>query len=437
MTTPSCQALTSTIACADQTRLKYFDNRSISNDDSWLGEDEIIAKLASLDCLVETPATGTPTPQPSSSPKQAPLVLITTTGDGVTSTSGTDALGVSRSVLAKLIQACGFPRQLTTIYLLRHPHLSRHVHYAEDEITPAAVLCLLSSRNEDLALDLHARCIAKASTLALYPAHILTIILARLVETNTEWLYKIWDAVDRVENATGMHPTSWARQVPNNLRRGDYSSILQELHALNVELCLAHTVMAFANQLGAFCSETLITVNSLEQVAGYLPLKAGQMSNLTEQNEYNHEVCRNSREKLKELLSRVQSQINVTFSLIAQRDSSVSLFLAGSSTSIARLAAQDSRSMKTITIITLVFLPLNLVTTIWSASIFTLDTDSNWKVYVGCSIAFSAVVFAAWFLYNKEAGKRQRKNMDESIWLHIPGVGNVRDGKVQVDGLAT
>ena len=37
------------LACADDTRVRYFDSRSSSNDDEWLGDDEINERLT---CLV-------------------------------------------------------------------------------------------------------------------------------------------------------------------------------------------------------------------------------------------------------------------------------------------------------------------------------------------------------------------------------------------------
>ncbi|KAH7391568.1 hypothetical protein BKA64DRAFT_677927 [Cadophora sp. MPI-SDFR-AT-0126] len=381
--------------------------------------------------------------------------------------SGTDSLGIKQATFEALIRTCGFPKQVKPVLLLSQPHQSRHVHYAKDNVDPVAItlvlragrnsrimtcvirirlsdrasVCFLSSRTEDLALDLHRKCINDVRMMEIFPGHTLTIILGRLMAQNMVWLRSCWNEVGRVENATGMQPSSWRSHAPDpEMKPGDYERILQALHDVNVNFCLAQTVMTFATQLGAFCSETLEMVASMQKTASLPHLTPGQTAELRQEIEFEEEICRHSGEKFSELRNRVQAQINVTFSLIAQRDSliaqrdsNVGLFIAGSSTQIAKLAAQDSRSMKTITIITLTFLPLNLVTTLWSSGIFALSSDTSWKIYLASSIGFSAAVFAAWFLYNRGAGEIQRIRMEEPIRLHIPGVGYVENGRVIVN----
>lgn len=102
--------------------------------------------------------------------------------------------------------------------------------------------------------------------------------------------------------------------------------------------------------------------------------------------------------------------------------------------------------MKTITVLTLVFLPSTLVTvkflkpnptiemcghfadmeqSIWSADLFQLDASVNWKVYLGVTLALTAGVFTAWFLYLRYSSLRRKERL-----LHIAGVGYIRDGEV-------
>lgn len=50
------------------------------------------------------------------------------------------------------------------------------------------------------------------------------------------------------------------------------------------------------------------------------------------------------------------------FNLVAQRDSRINLAVAEDSNHVATLAARDSETMKTITVLTLAFLPSTLVT---------------------------------------------------------------------------
>lgn len=58
------------------------------------------------------------------------------------------------------------------------------------------------------------------------------------------------------------------------------------------------------------------------------------------------------------------------FNLVAQRDSKVNLAVAEDSYHVATLAARDSETMKTITVLTLLFLPSTLVTVNFPLTLF-------------------------------------------------------------------
>lgn len=57
------------------------------------------------------------------------------------------------------------------------------------------------------------------------------------------------------------------------------------------------------------------------------------------------------------LQRRTQSQINVVHSMISQRDSKVNICVAEDSKKIAAAAKRDSLAMKTVSMLTLIFLP--------------------------------------------------------------------------------
>jgi hypothetical protein len=112
---------------------------------------------------------------------------------------------------------------------------------------------------------------------------------------------------------------------------------------------------------------------------------------------------------------------------------------------VARLVANDSRTMKTIGVMTLVFLPATLVTvrkittlgwhglrnslypgadtsscsiqSLWQANVFHLDAESNWKVYSSATIAVTAFVFLCWWTYMHFS----RRDLHQFAKDHIPG----------------
>lgn len=67
--------------------------------------------------------------------------------------------------------------------------------------------------------------------------------------------------------------------------------------------------------------------------------------------------------------------------------------------------------MKTITVLTLVFLPSTMLASLWDSGIFTLEPQMSWRVYVGAAVALTAAVFGAWFLYVWMSTRRARAKM--------------------------
>jgi hypothetical protein len=246
-----------------------------------------------------------------------------------------------------------------------------------------ACVCIISSRIEETGLRLWARCTTESKALGQNPLTLILWLFEDRADINIRWLYDNWNEVGKLESSTGMLPPTWLRATvapgpeSSGLEIRDYKSLLQDLHAVNVELLLAQSIMAFVRQLGVFCLETLEVTENLRDGLGLSTLKPGVRAVFEEQTVFKKEICLHCSEKFDELLARVQVQINVvrsweslialqlkleqTFSLIAQQDSSVNLFLAGDSRRIAMWAVRDSQTMKTITVITLVFLPSTLV----------------------------------------------------------------------------
>ncbi|KAL2176112.1 uncharacterized protein P884DRAFT_35667 [Thermothelomyces heterothallicus CBS 202.75] len=64
--------------------------------------------------------------------------------------------------------------------------------------------------------------------------------------------------------------------------------------------------------------------------------------------------------------------------------------------------------MRIIGILTLLFLPTTLVTTIWSTSLVDLDPVRNWVVWLSASVGLTVLVTVCLWQYDRQtAGKRQ------------------------------
>lgn len=88
--------------------------------------------------------------------------------------------------------------------------------------------------------------------------------------------------------------------------------------------------------------------------------------------------------------------------MVARRNSEVAL-------TVAQLQAHDSRMVKGISIMTMVFLPATLVSTIWTTDTFHLEGDSNWQFFVGALVSLTVLVVLGWTVYVHQAKKKQKK----------------------------
>lgn len=107
---------------------------------------------------------------------------------------------------------------------------------------------------------------------------------------------------------------------------------------------------------------------------------------------FNETVLRNMQQTVENMVGRLKLRATMTSSLISQNSSEQNL-------RIAEITAKDSRTMKAITILTLVFLPPTMLASLWDANIFTLPPYLSWRIYLGTSIALTSTVFATFILY--------------------------------------
>ncbi|KAF2658986.1 hypothetical protein K491DRAFT_775877 [Lophiostoma macrostomum CBS 122681] len=294
-------------------------------------------------------------------------------------------------------------------------------------------IILISCKDALVLHDLSARCARQLALLTAHPLHILNFVLERRSTDFGRWVDGLWGHVGRLESRTGMTP--WyseyqdedgdgdeeeaegegREKVGGGLRDRDFTDLLQRLHAVGVELRLAQTIMTFAAGLGAQFTNLLDVCEELRVQNGRVAhedrdtgaaaadmnmrMGRGVKAEIVGRIKWNECVLRESKTKIAELLDRTNAQINVTYSLIAQKSSEQNLRIAQGSRDIAKLTAEDSRTMKTITVLTLTFLPGTMLASLWDAGIFTLEADQSWRVYLGTTIALTAFVFGVWYIY--------------------------------------
>ncbi|KIX96259.1 uncharacterized protein Z520_08037 [Fonsecaea multimorphosa CBS 102226] len=121
-----------------------------------------------------------------------------------------------------------------------------------------------------------------------------------------------------------------------------------------------------------------------------------------------------------------QHQSAVLFNLINQRDSRLNFSVARSSRQIAAASKRDSSAMKTISILTLVFLPGTFVSSVFSTTIFDFTAEAEpgygrvskaWWIYLLCSLLLTLItvgVWAVWMVWRlNKAIHEERREMEE------------------------
>ncbi|KAI9164174.1 hypothetical protein HJFPF1_05814 [Paramyrothecium foliicola] len=311
----------------------------------------------------------------------------------------------------------GPDRPTSMTILFRCPRLSNtvigiiRVHFQTRNCI--AFLASTLSRDTD---DIIASCQEHVILLRKHPLYLLSFIFDYRFLRWTDWYADIWKSLVEVETATAMTHPRWRIEVVDPERQEFLASsdgLISQLHAVHVEFCHSSTVTSFALKFGTLCSTALAEVEDGRAHLGYKRLSAKDYDALNECFVATLVRCDSMRDRLNELNQRLNSQINVTFNLIAQRDSKINF-------SIAKLQVHDSRTVKAIGVLTLVFLPATFLATLWSTNLIDLDGDGNWHVFLAVVLVLTFVVLACWLAYGRIA-----RQQDEKHWPSQAGIDSL------------
>lgn len=155
--------------------------------------------------------------------------------------------------------------------------------------------------------DLRSRLIRHQGLIAKNPLTIMSLIYDTDMAIHLSWQGDNWKTVANLETSTGMLPDSWRTTGGQSENLKDQNKFLSELHAVQVELSLQDSVMRFHERFGDYLFKSLEIIESL---APQLKQDFVTHMEIIQVIEYNQELCRNGGVKAKELLNRVQAQIN-------------------------------------------------------------------------------------------------------------------------------
>lgn len=117
------------------------------------------------------------------------------------------------------------------------------------------------------------------------------------------------------------------------------------------------------------------------------------------------QVIRSLRHRSASNEKRLQNELQLAFNTVTQFDSGISV-------QVGRAAQADSSAMRTISILTLVFLPPTFICSLFSTSFFDYDTSSGWTVssefwiYWAFAIPTTMCAISVWYFWQTIQQKR-------------------------------
>ncbi|KEY65285.1 hypothetical protein S7711_01803 [Stachybotrys chartarum IBT 7711] len=395
------------IYAADKTRAYLWDVNGRGDhrealDDAGLRNE--LAKLGSFWNSSEIPKSSLPT-------TNRKFVLVGTVGDPVKSHR---QMQLRRETFDYLTRGAGFNASIVQDFFTNIlPATSYNFEYDQNDEKPSYMTSLdcftflTGAFAEDVSRIL-SHCANDKAALRAHPLFFLTMVYQNRSDAWMTWTARVWNQVLEIETATNMtHPRWKARQQIEEHRLKSLSTVdtlLNQLHAMHVELCHARTVTAFAFRFAEAISEIADEINKKRQDLGLTPMSMQQKSDFEYRVRHITARLTSMSDRVTELRDRLNGQINVSYNLIAQKDSKVNF-------AIAQLQSYDSRTIKGIAILTLLFLPTTLISTLWTTNLFRLNGNLNWQVYLTASLVLTLLVFAGWAVY-----VRISRDRDDARW---------------------
>ena len=274
-----------------------------------------------------------------------------------------------------------------------------------------------------------------------FPTFLAATLLEYRIDVATATTREAHLSIGLLEHESGMHP-QWSRgghpgdgiekntQAEPSIDNLDFQRLTHDLTATSARLghyafiCKVHLPM-----FDILDSMNAALVHQSAPQTKELLTRADVL--LRSNNAHFREYARATLYRIEALSNRVQAQQSTIFSLIAQRDNRINQTTADQSIKIARLSAQDgqimkqlahaatqdSSAMRSISIVTIWFLPATFVATLFSTSFFDFNEPgrpprvSSWIwIYFVLSFALTGLVHLVWILGSRTNSKRAFSN---------------------------
>jgi hypothetical protein len=151
-----------------------------------------------------------------------------------------------------------------------------------------------------------------------HPILLLQVIFEDRFAALQGWFEYLRTEVKELETATGMIRAGRETTLARNRRAylANRNNMLKQQHAVRTELAYCETILTHIIKLGVSCTQFLKEVEEARRHCGYEQLKSAKMAALDELIAFTLAKCDFTNDKLKEVTSRIEAQINVVSHLL-------------------------------------------------------------------------------------------------------------------------
>ncbi|KAK0649676.1 hypothetical protein B0T16DRAFT_457067 [Cercophora newfieldiana] len=286
----------------------------------------------------------------------------------------------------------------------------------------SAVALLAAKNPADLAALRALISDANAPLLRASPLGLLALVLEQRSLIWEEWVAKVWVSINMIEGMNKLAPEAWISCFPSEEKLKeleDMDALQNRMSEAGVELSHGTGILEGGVRLGKFFEEAITVVYGEEQTQGGLMcggLRPGEREHLMERLRGPMSRIVAALERFRELHRRHQGHIGQIHNLIAQRETKTNRAIAEINLDVARVTADDSRTMKTVALVELIFLPAIFISTLWGAvGIVELDGATNKHVFVAVILTLTATVLCCWALYMRFSRKPFDKRHNSAL----------------------
>ncbi|KZO94461.1 hypothetical protein CALVIDRAFT_556271 [Calocera viscosa TUFC12733] len=287
-------------------------------------------------------------------------------------------------------------------------------YFPESHTTHAVLLGLLPDGSRNTVQEM-VKLLQANRTQAWHPMLLPKLLLEKRTALAASAVHKAIDLADKFELSRSFKEPFWTENRVNTRDPlpADFDDATIWINTLATDLSLMDLLVESLLEL---CSRVVTIVSLLDPInhepfgsdAGTFTENSAPSSNILKDDiSYMHGLNRALFRRVHQVQKKVQIQLAVVNTFIAQRDNTLNLSVATDSKELAIASKMDSSSMKSIAVLTMVFLPGSFIANLFSMPLFNWNAGvedsiltARYWIYLVVTLPLTAAVLAIWIFWH-------------------------------------